>query len=419
MKLLKTTIVLILLSTNTYAVSEVDDSQFFNNNSKLYYEIGGAKRISPSVVGDNTNINLGLGGNVNVGYSCGNFDASASFANLMNDFKNSADSVKNTLIGGVKSGIAALPLGTLMRANPGLYDMFQEYSADADLEIDIATKSCEQIESELVAGGTPYADFLQVSKGQDWKDKANSGDDIVASKKEIEENVGKNGIVSFGGKKVGGERQAPLQVIASSVGAGFQFMQGEQDPLADTKPDKASELAKYFKSKGEAQKWATDVLGEFEINNTKPISKVGLGLHSKLKAEQEQVIAQMQNQEFAELGMSSVVTRKLAALEDNDQGLLLANMADDMAIKAVIDKALIIRRALIMSEQEPNEAATGNKVSIEQRAKAIAKIDNEIKSLMFERNIKKELANSTIVKLLDTNTSKKSHKSKEQSSQFL
>jgi hypothetical protein len=40
----------------------------------------------------------------------------------------------------------------LQRALPGVYDMFQEYKLDAETEIDLANKSCEEMEIEIARG---------------------------------------------------------------------------------------------------------------------------------------------------------------------------------------------------------------------------------------------------------------------------
>ena len=403
MKKIKNTTVIalaLLLTNNTLAIdlSEDLESEFFNSNSKLYYEIGGARRVAPPISNDSANLNIGLGGDAYIGYSCGEFDYGASYKNLMNGFKNNVDDAKNKLTSGVSAAVSSMPLAILQRAMPGVYDMYQEFSADANTQIEIATKSCEQMESEIAQSGNPYGDFIQIGKSQSWKDKAANGDDIVAAKKDIEESPTKDGIRSYGGEYVGGLKQKPFLAVASTVGAGFEFLQGSKDTSANTKPNEGSELYKNFKDKQAAITFATDVIGEYEINNERPSTKVGLGLHPKVKQEREKVIEQINNQEWDKLGINSSVQVKLGnRFNRGQQGALLGNIADDIATQKTIEKALAIRRMLVTGGQDPS---SDNKLTADQRIKSVARLDSEIKSLMFEREIRQKLANSTIIKIL-------------------
>ena len=396
-------IITLMLTTLTFAIdlSEDLESEFFNSNSKLYYEIGGARRVAPPISNDSVNLNIGLGGDAYIGYSCGEFDYGASYKNLMNGFKNNIDDAKNKLTSGVSAAVSSMPLAILQRAMPGVYDMFQEFSADANTQIEIATKSCEQMESEIAQGGNPYGDFIQIGKSQSWKDKAANGDDIVAAKKDIEESPTKDGIRSYGGEYVGGLKQKPFLAVASTVGAGFEFLQGSKDTNADTKPNEGSELYKNFKDKQAAIAFATDVIGEYEINNERPSTKVGLGLHPKVKQEREKVIEQISNQEWDKLRIDKKSLRKISSFTFGDQQILLSNIADDIATKRAIQKALAVRRMLVTGGQDPS---SDNKLTADQRIKSVARLDSEIKSLMFERKINQELANTTISKILSLPT---------------
>ena len=406
MKKIKNTTVIalaLLLTNNTLTIdlSEDLESEFFNSNSKLYYEIGGARRVAPPISNDSANLNIGLGGDAYIGHSCGEFDYGASYKNLMSGFKNNVDDAKNKLTSGVSAAVSSMPLAILQRAMPGVYDMYQEFSADANTQIEIATKSCEQMESEIAQGGNPYGDFIQIGKSQSWKDKAANGDDIVAAKKDIEESPTKDGIRSYGGEYVGGLKQKPFLAVASTVGAGFEFLQGSKDTSANTKPNEGSELYKNFKDKQAAIAFATDVIGEYEINNERPSTKVGLGLHPKVKQEREKVIEQISNQEWDKLRIDKKSLRKISSFTFGDQQILLSNIADDIATKRAIQKALAVRRMLVTGGQDPS---SDNKLTADQRIKSVARLDSEIKSLMFERKINQELANTTISKILSLPT---------------
>jgi hypothetical protein len=57
------------------------------------------------------------------------------------------------------------------------------------------------------------------------------------------------------------------------------------NPTQSSSAPADTELGQTFASSSNAVIWATDVLGEFEINNKEPITKIGSGLHPKVKQE--------------------------------------------------------------------------------------------------------------------------------------
>ena len=90
-----------------------------------YYQIGGAQPISapanPSVV----SVTLGGSAQLGLGYSCAKFDPVAAVTHTLNNIKSGADDMMNAMTAAASSAIAALPALILQRANPGLYDLFQ------------------------------------------------------------------------------------------------------------------------------------------------------------------------------------------------------------------------------------------------------------------------------------------------------
>jgi hypothetical protein len=63
----------------------------------------------------------------------------------MDDLKDGVDDAVNAVTNSANAAISSLPSLLLQRALPGVYDMFQEYKLDAETEIDIANKSCEEM----------------------------------------------------------------------------------------------------------------------------------------------------------------------------------------------------------------------------------------------------------------------------------
>ena len=384
---------LVMSSTNAHAISDSNkeyESLFFDTNSELFYRIGGANRIRPPLTPD-ANVKIGFNNTANLGYSCGKFDISANFSKIMDDLKDGVDDAVNAVTNSANAAISSLPSLMLQRALPGVYDMFQEYKLDAETEIDLANKSCEEMEIEIARGENPYADFFQTAKSEDWREEAQKGTLLTKTKEKVEKNAGDNGVTEFGGK-VGGIGQPPMKVVENAIIAGYNYAQGNtSNPTQSSSAPADTELGQTFASSSDAVIWATDVLGEFEINNKEPITKIGSGLHPKVKQEKRLATDQLNKREFNKLGFGPKVLAKIKNLSIRDQSSVYSNLIDDIAIERTIRKGLIIRRLLLSG----NQAETSN-----ERDKKIALLERDIKSLMFERNVRQELANNTILEVL-------------------
>ncbi len=94
-------------------------------DSLWYYEIGGAEPVSvpanPSVV----LVTLGGSVQLGLGYSCGKFDPVAAIANTLNNIGAGVDNAMTAMTAAASAAIASLAALILQRANPGLYDLFQ------------------------------------------------------------------------------------------------------------------------------------------------------------------------------------------------------------------------------------------------------------------------------------------------------
>ena len=189
-------------------------------DSLWYYEIGGAQAVSsppnPRVQRLTVDGALELG----LGYSCGKFDPVLSVTNILNNIKEGAEDMLNAMVAAAQGAIAALPAIILQRANPGLYDLFQNALLKAEETVSLATKTCEQMEAEMAQGKNPFREWITLAKGNDWQVSMSVGGDIVEAKRQVEENNGRNGVPWLGGLR-GGETQEPIRVIGDTVRAGY------------------------------------------------------------------------------------------------------------------------------------------------------------------------------------------------------
>ena len=192
-------------------------------DSFWYYEIGGAQPVSPPPNPLVTSVTLGGSAQLGLGYSCAKFDPLLAVTHTLNNIKSGVDDMMNAMTAAASSAIAALPALILQRANPGLYDLFQNALLKAEETMKLATKSCEQMEAEIAKGKNPYADLITLSKGNDWKVQMGIGsNDAVSAKEAVESANGDNGVPWIGGQ-AGGSGQPVLRFTGDLVQAGYNI----------------------------------------------------------------------------------------------------------------------------------------------------------------------------------------------------
>ena len=255
-------------------------------DSLWYYEIGGAEPVSapanPSVV----SVTLGGSAQLGMGYSCGKFDPVAAVTNTLNDIGAGIDNMMNAMTAAASAAIAALPALILQRANPGLYDMFQNALLQAEETMQLATKSCEQMEAEIAQGKNPYADLITLSKGNDWKLQMGvGGNDAVTAKDAVETSNGDNGVPWIGGQ-AGGSGQPVLEFTGDIVKAGYNINMNRPITTAGpVPPASATRLTEIWTTPSDARDWVVDVVGENIVTTCDTCRKdsiPGTGLLPKL-----------------------------------------------------------------------------------------------------------------------------------------
>lgn len=396
------------------------------SNSTLYYRMGGG---SPGGTAANRNqlaTKLSLGGGMRLNYSCGKFDVGLSWQTLMNGFSN----LGTVITDAVKAGIAALPLYILQRAQPGLYQLFQNYSQKADVLVAASLKSCEEMEAMIRQGQNPYEDWVKVAKGETWKAKAELGGDLVQAKYDInkDEEAQKKGVTWFGGK-AGGTDSKPLQPIRDISIAGFNATLNKpptSDPNTSyaSAPEKETRLVKAFPSAEDMATFTTEVLGDKQIYTctqgsdgcpepTTVVTATGLG--PKYEAEYDHVLPKLSEmadtstavggafdelQEIAAPGMavSPQLLDALRRMPAESRSLAVGRLAQELAMHRVIDKALVARAALLTGMSLPEVTAAGD--ALRDTQSTIDRLTRYIDDLMYESRIRKELTSDTALAIL-------------------
>jgi integrating conjugative element protein (TIGR03755 family) len=383
-----------------------------------YYEIGGAEPVSvpanPSVV----SVTLGGSAQLGLGYSCGKFDPVAAVTNTLNDIGAGVDNMMNAMTAAATSAIAALPALILQRANPGLYDLFQNALLKAEETMQLATKSCEQMEAEIAQGKNPYADLITLSKGNDWKVQMGvGGNDAVTAKTTVESSNGNNGVPWIGGQ-AGGSGQPVLEFTGDIVEAGYNINMNR--PVTDPSPVPAASstrLSEVWPSPADARDWTVEVVGENIVTTCDTCRKdsiPGTGLLPKLYQESAAVTTDLQNLVSGATPLTLTNLDKITApgvaitrqvieaireMPASEQSLIMGRLVSEISTARTVEKALFARRLLLSGRQVPEVYAT--EVAREHADNSIVELDKEIENLLFETRVRKEVVSDTVATLLE------------------
>lgn len=396
-------------------------------NSTLYYRMGGGSPGGAAANRGQLPQNLGIGGSMRLNYSCGKFDIGLSWQNLMNGFSQLGTQVSNA----VKAGLASLPLYILQRAQPGLYQLFQNYSAKADLMIASSLKTCEEMEAAIRQGQNPYEDWVKLAKGETWKAKASAGGDVVQAKLDInkDEEAQRIGVTWFGGKAGGvGGASRPLQPIRDLSIAGYNATLNKPTTASPTTSyasaaEKNTRLVRAFASPEDMARFTTEVLGDKRIYTctegtagcpapTTVTTASGLG--PKYEAEYDLVqpnLAALANAPggsgvFGELqtisapgmAVSPQLLDALRRMPAEARALAVERLSQELAMHRVIDKALVARAALLTGLSLPEVTAAGD--AMRDTQDTIDRLTRYIDDLMYESKVRKELTSNTALAIL-------------------
>jgi integrating conjugative element protein (TIGR03755 family) len=392
-------------------------------DSFWYYEIGGAQPVSvpnPEVV----SVTVGGSAQLGLGYSCGKFDPVAAVTNTLNNIAAGVDDMMNAMTAAATSAIAALPALILQRANPGLYDLFQNALLKAEATMELATKSCEQMEAEIAKGKNPYADLITLSKGNDWKVQMGvGGNDAVTAKASVESANGDHGVPWIGGQ-AGGTGQPVLEFTGDIVRAGYNITMNR--PVTDTSPvssTSSTRLSDIWPSPEDARDWTIEVVGENIVTTCDTCRKdsvPGTGLLPKLYQESEVVTLDIQNlvsgatpptlENLDKITAPGVaITRQvieaIRTMPASEQSLIMGRLVSEISTARTVEKALFARRLLLTGRQVPEVYATD--VAREHADASIAELDKDIENLLFETRVRKEVVSDTVALLLQRSAAKR------------
>lgn len=313
--------------------------------------------------------------------------------------------------------ISSLPAMILQRANPGLYDLFQNALVRAELTVDLATKSCEQMESAIANNKNPYEDLVVLSKGNDWKVQMGvGGGSVVAANETVAQVNGANGLPWIGGS-AGGQGQEPIALTKDITSAGFNVqMNRPTSSQGSVSADPDQRLTLVWNNPRDAADWLVDVVGEHRVTTCEGCEKStipGSGLGPVLEQEErnlatilESIVAGGQTPTLSNLARISApgiaITRdvidSINSLPVTEQHIVVDRLVAEIAVARTVEKAFLARRLMKSGSSIPEVQA--NPVAREHVDQVVRELDSEISRLAFEAQIRKDLVSNTVTNLL-------------------
>ena len=400
------------------------------NRSSLYYGMGGmgtgGRANNPNQLANT----LGLSGGARLNYSCGKFDLGLSWKTLMNGFANLGEQVE----GALQAAIAALPLYILQRAQPGLYQLFQNFSQKADLQVAASLKTCEEMEAMIKAGEDPYEDYIKAAQGDLWKVKADAQGDVVQAKLDLNKNeeAQRRGVRWVFGERAGGVDGDPIRPERDLAVAGYNATLNKPTTESAATDYSASaearntRLVQAFPTPDDLADFATEVLGDKDIYTcsqadgdcpepTNAKTATGLGpkydedydfVQPKLEELADTPIGQTVSdaydrlQEIAAPGMAvtPALLDSLRAMPPATRSMSVNRLSEELAMNRIINKALIARGVLLTGLSLPEVTAASDATRDIQQT--IDRLTHYIDDLMYEARVRKELTSETAMTIL-------------------
>lgn len=393
-------------------------------NSSLYYRLGGGAPGGRALNKNQAPTQLGVNAAVRSSFSCGKFDVGLSWGNLMNGIAN----LGQTATGAIQAGIASLPMYVLQRAQPGLYQLLQNYSAKADAMIAASVRTCEQMEAQIAQGKDPYEDFVKLSKSESWRAASQSGGDVVQAKMDINKNEisQQNGVTWVNGLRAGGIGTAPLRPIRDLAVAGYntslnQPTSASANTMYSTRTERTTRLVQAFNSPDALASFATTVLGDQQVylcsgmSNCPATTSVttATGLGPQLDAEIDTIAPKLdamaggsKSISFADLNavsapgmsVSPQLMESLRRLPPESRSMAVTRLSQELGMQRVVEKALVARNVLITSLSLPEVVAAGD-VSATVQTK-LDRLTRYIDDMMYEFRIRKEMTGETALAIM-------------------
>ena len=405
---------LVILTVSVIACHPLIAAEAPSDDSLFYYKIGGGRDIAIPPSLNITTIDLSLSGQASA-LSCSGFDPMVAIESSLDNLRNGVDNAVNAIEVAATAAIANLPGYILQKANPGLYDLFQNALLRANESFSLATKSCERIQYEIANNTNPFDEWVTVSWGDSWKRSVGIGGANIHDAVDDAEDAPNEGIEWVGGLRAGGVNQPPIRVLSDVAKAGLNILSQRPPETSSNLPGSAP-LAQHFAGPNAVDRWINNVLGEIEVGLCDSCSKgtrPGKGLIPYIEETTEDIVQLLVdlvsgstqptrvNLEQVEAPGIAVTLQVILAIRNqspDEISIVINKLGQEIAEARVMEEAMIIRRLLLAGRKEGYVAA--NEIAQQEVIQALDELESEISNVIFEKDARDKFVTSTVVELL-------------------
>ena len=404
----------LLLASVTFLCHSAMAADAPDEDSLFYYEIGGGRDTTIPPRMNITTIDFALKAQASA-LSCSGFDPMVAIESSLDNIKNGVDNAINAIELAATAAIANLPGYILQKANPGLYDLFQNALLRANESFSLATKNCERIQSEISQNINPYAEWATISWGDSWQRSVGIGGANIHDAEDDAEDAPEDGVRWIGGIYRGGANQAPIYVLSDVATAGLNIL-SQRPPETTTDLPSTAALYEHFTGPNEVDAWINNVLGDIVVGICDACDaggRPGKGLMPMIEETTDDLIvlivdlvsgntpATRDNLDEIEAPGIAITLQVILAIRNlpgREQGLFINKFAQEVAEARVMDDAMIIRRLLLAGRKEGN--VSSNSIAQEEIATALDELESEISNVIFEKDTRNKFVTNTVVELL-------------------
>ena len=411
-----------------------------NDNNTLYYRIGGGSDFALPPVQDTQTINLNANANLGPGFMCGAFNPVLSITNALNELKNDEDNIEQSILNNATGSLIEMPMYFLAQANPTAYNMLNNALLKIHEQISISTKSCQEVKNQIAQGKNPYQDWATISVGDRWKQNlsltALGQKDINDAKADVDQHAGENGVPWVQGSAdngdngfhAGGLNQPPIHVIADTIKAGYNAIL-LRDLNSNAPAPSNSNLSNEFPQPSDAQTWITNVVGDQTIaicndpsctkqqggisgrgllpwitscndqNQTYCADNIHTHLINLISGKTPITKQNLEAVSASNLVISPQVITAIRSMDQTQQSIMTAKLAQEVATQKVVNRSFIARTILQTGSQVPVIASNQPAQKIVDQA--LHQLDNDIQSLAFESQVRKQMMSDTLATILN------------------
>lgn len=392
------------------------------------YQLGGGRVVAPAP--HRQTIRLRLNANMSLGYSCGDFDPAVTIRNGLNNLKRGADDAADAVVNAATGAVASLPMYMLQRANPDWLGILRDWMNEYEAKFKTNLQSCEQREAAILSGkGSPYGDLVALSQQAGFNQAAeeaggSSNADIVDAS---EASSKKGGCIDYiGNTKAGCESEPSVKTTQDVTVSGYAITVNVTPTLRNMatieSAAEGSHILSVLGKPDEAKEFAVAVLGEAEFaaldKGQAPVTTPGRGLHPQIRDEVDDISEAVNiifdydgdgtmptDADFEKVQAPSINLRspefvsKVRSFSIDERRYFAERIKYEVATAKILDKALLLKRVLLSGAKEPSIYGVAPIQSEVKRM--VDELDNEIKSIVFERNVREQFLSGSVIKIIE------------------